>query len=784
MIALLRHLLDPAYLFAQRTGPGEAWSAAHLALMGCLLAGTALAWHGRRRLPGGRVTRDIWATSTGALLMAAVLCAAQRVATGPLSARVWYLSALGIGVSLAAGAATRRPLARLGWLAQSLDGATGRLRPGDPFLPATIAVPLAVAHLAGMAALLAWREAGPWLPALALGCLAVVGWRRLEVLTPLFVSYAGWALRALVGDALGVETWRYLAFPYPDPWSLWFDAGAGFTTATFVVGVGGTLLSTGAYATRRFGVPVTTRLRVLAAALTGGAALWFIAMVAAHRSHGATGSDAFCYLQMATDLARHGSARHAYPLATLLWEHNLPVWPAVPVGYHPPDAAGYATTVWPIGWPLLLAGLIRLGGEGLALWGAPLCALVAAGLTYLLAREAAGGEDSSDAPLAGALAAGVLLTSPEGTLRALVPMADAAAQALAVGMMLCLWRGRRRDRLVWSALAGLLLAWGYWVRHPLLPLGLAALPVYLGAPRPTPWRRRLAHLGVYGAAALVGAVPDLVYHQRAFGSIWTAESPEWALLSWRHIVPSIGAMLRDGWLRRDEFGYLAPLIALGIAWQWADARRRGFAAALTVGLGGVLSLNLAYSALRLRDLLPLFPWGALWAGWGMAALWRWASSNNGGRLQRAAALLVVAVALAARASPSLTLPWREGVWTFGHVTAEGRRAYEDLAATLPPDAVVATGLNAGAITHYTGLETVRPAPWTEGELATLATLLAERGRPLYLLVDGEEMDDVLRWARDSLALEPAGTYPIPMMGRGGQWQAGPATLYAAAPARR
>ena len=779
MIALLRHLLDPAYLFAQRTGPGEAWGVAHLALVGCLLAGAALAWRRRRLLPGERVERGMWAASAGTLLAAGALCAAQRVTAGPLSARAWYLSAMGVGVTLAAGATTRRPLARFTWLAQSLDAATGRLRPQAPFLPATATIPLAAAHLAGMAALLSWREAGWWLPALALGCLGVAGWRRVEVLTPLFVSYAGWALRALVGDALGVETWRYLAFPYPDPWSLWFDAGAGYSAATLTVGVGGTLLATGAYAMRRLGVGASTRRRVVAAALAGAAVLWFVAMVAAHRSHGATGSDAFCYLQMAVDLARHGAARHTYPLAALLWEHGLPAWPAVPVGYHPPDPAGGAVTVWPIGWPVLLAGLVRLGGEGLALWGAPLCALVAAGLTYLLAREAAGGEDSSDAALAGALAAGVLLTSPEGALRALAPMADAAAQALAAGTILCLWRGRSRDRLLWSALAGLLLAWAYWVRHPLLPLGLAALPAILVTP--WSWRRRMAHLGVLSAAALVGALPDLAYHQRAFGSIWTAESPEWFLLSWRHIVPSLGAMLRDGWLRREEFGYLAPFILAGIAWQWRHPRRRAMAATLTTGLLGALLFNLAYSALRLRDLLPLFPWGALWAGWGMLAAWRWATSRaEGGRLRRAAVLLAIAMALAARASPSLGLPWREGVWTFGHVTASQRDAYDALAAALPPDAVVAAGLNAGAVGHYTGRDAVRPGPWTGEERAAFAALLSERGRPLYLLVDGEEMEDVLVWARDSLALEPAGSFDIPMMGRGGQWQEGPATLYAVA----
>ena len=165
----------------------------------------------------------------------------------------------------------------------------------------------------------------------------------------------------------------------------------------------------------------------------------------------------------------------------------------------------------------------------------------------------------------------------------------------------------------------------------------------------------------------------------------------------------------------------------------------------------------------------------------MMAAWEWAASRtDGGRLRRAAVLLAIAVALAARAAPSLALPWREGVWTFGHVTASQRDAYDALAAALPPDAVVATGLNAGAVAHYAGRDTVRPGPWTDKERAAFARLLAEGGRPFYLLVDGEEMEDVLAWAWGALAPRPVGSYDIPVMGRGGQWQEGPATLYAVA----
>jgi len=238
------------------------------------------------------------------------------------------------------------------------------------------------------------------------------------------------------------------------------------------------------------------------------------------------------------------------------------------------------------------------------------------------------------------------------------------------------------------------------------------------------------------------------------------------------------AMLRDGGLRREEFGYLAPLVVAGLVWQWRRETRRPAAATLTLGFGGALLLNLAYGALRLRDLLSLFPWLALWAGWGAMALWRWAGAGrHGRRARRALVLLGVVMALSARAAPTLLLPWRGDAGDFGHVSAEQRAGFDALAAALPPEAVVATGLNAGAVTRYTGRETLRPAAWSDDEWATAAALLEARGRRLYLLVDGEEMEAVLARSRALFALAPVGEYAIPCMGRGGQRLPGRAALY-------
>ena len=309
---------------------------------------------------------------------------------------------------------------------------------------------------------------------------------------------------------------------------------------------------------------------------------------------------------------------------------------------------------------------------------------------------------------------------------------------LAVAAMLALWRAQRTDRLAGSALAGLLLAGAH-----------GAAPLAPGRRCPPTWGHPGDGAGVPGAPRRLwcrraaGALPDLAYHRWAFGSPWVPESPEGDLLSWRHIGPSLEAMLHGGWLRRAEFGYLVPFILIGIGWQWRDGQRRALAASCAVGLVGTVLLNLSYSALRLRDLLSVFAWGALWAGWGMVALWRWAASaREGARRRRALVLLAMAMALAARASPVLALPWQEGVWTFGYVTAAQRDAYAALAEALPPDAVVATGLGAGAVARYTGREVVRPDAWTDDEPLAFVALLGEQRRPPRA-PGWEEMSDVL-----------------------------------------
>ena len=573
MIPLLRHLLQASYLYALESSPMGRWSTATPVWVGLFSLAILATWLWWRRAPLGSTERwaanlSLWSASIG---MSLVLV--RPGVGGPCSARIWFLSCAGMSL-LAPAMYWLSRLHVLRGLAPVQDALALMLPSNEALLSSPWAAILVLAQGLGLAALVRYGGMGLWSVALALASLAGVALvcrsglsaRRFVSLiailwAPLFLPYLTLVARLILDGGLGVDSLVYQAFPYPDPLSPWLDL-----RVTCTAGVAWMLLVGASMVWRsRMGGGRQPAAVSLAGALFVLGLSWFAASVARHLSHGVTGSDPFCYLQMADDLASTGSPLHAFPLVEAVRQIGLEVWPAVHVGYHPPATGILAPTVWPIGWPLLLVPFLALGGEGLALWAAPLFALVSAALTLHLMREVWQDGAAGQRRLAGALAAVVLLTSREALLRSLVPMADAAAQLLTVLTLLCLARARRTNMLVWVGLAGIALGGAYFVRHPLLPLALGVVPFLIA---PWPRRRRLCHLAVFGGAALLTALPDLAYHAVVWGSLWRAESPEWFLISWRNIWPTFRAMVTQGWLRKSEFGYLWPFVALGLWRHW------------------------------------------------------------------------------------------------------------------------------------------------------------------------------------------------------------------------
>ena len=779
MIAFLRHVLDARYLYAVQDTDSSGWSAAHTV---ALLALLVLAIPAARRAFGPRAPdRAPWSTviAMSSFMSATLLLVTRAFALGALSARIWWISAFVLGLAATAAGlvarVTRSSSVRL--LAKSMACS---LQPGDQPLDAVWQGLAWVGHVAGMGLLVACREPGLSV-VLPVGVLCIfvsaVGASprmrrrlRIEALTPFAFVYATAALRWLVRAGLGVDTGPYAAFPFPDPWSPFFDP-----QVTNALGIAWTLLSTAALVCRGCRIAPDDGARWLGAAVLVGALLWYAVTVARHRSHGATGSDPYCYLQMASDMARTGTVLHAFPLADLAREAGVTVWPIAHVGYHPPSEGGLTATVWPIGWPLLLAPFLWLGGEALGMWVASAFVALSALLLAATAIELSGQGRSAPEWLVGGLAGGLILTSAEVVTRSLVPMADAAAQCLSVATLFCLLRARRRDGLAWSALAGASLGWAYFVRHGQLFLLLGTAPTYGLAQWPR--RRKAQHLFTYFLSALAFALPDLAYHTCVFGSPWSVESTEWSLLSLANVWPNFIRILRDGWLRRNEFGHLLILAFAGVLGQRRNLPERGVALGLWLSIAGVLVFHLSYGPLRLRDLLALFPLATLIVARGITSLWERAGSGPMATNRRAAVLLFTLFLLCARTAGTLAMPTQARVAVFGHLSPEERAAFASLADDLPPGAVLGAGLNSGALERYARVTTVRPAAWSEDEIASVVHALDDRGTPLYLLDDSEEMTSLVVEVSCRYDLLPLKSYVLPDFGRGGEQGEGVARLY-------
>jgi hypothetical protein len=107
--------------------------------------------------------------------------------------------------------------------------------------------------------------------------------------------------------------------------------------------------------------------------------------------------------------------------------------------------------------------------------------------------------------------------------------------------------------------------------------------------------------------------------------------------------------------------------------------------------------------------------------------------------------------------------WRPGWASFGYVDADQRAAFDRLAALTPAESVVASSLNAGAVTLFAHRDAVRPYDgWTEREWTTFLDAMKARRRPVYLLDDGTGMAEFIERQRERWHLEPLEELRIPV----------------------
>src|SRR5712691_4151492 len=321
-----------------------------------------------------------------------------------------------------------------------MPGATSRR---SVLLPLTLG--LFAIHLIGVAAIARLTRQPLWLGAFVVLLVLPVVTSRLgrktlvlpETLTPHFLAYALAILRIAIAAAARLST--STALEVPEPWATWLDLNL-----TMVVCSAWVLLAQLDAVARALARPLPWR-RSLGSVFLGLTLGWALFAYASKRTHGATASDPFAYVQMAVDLALRGTPLHAVRLTSLAEMLELPLWPLVPVGYSPPDpTTNLAASAWPPGYSVLLASVYRLVGESGLYWTTPLLGVATLLATWWLVLEVLHADETWRRRLSAGLAVLVLATSSEQVDRVVVPMADIPAQLFTVLAVSCALRAVRR----------------------------------------------------------------------------------------------------------------------------------------------------------------------------------------------------------------------------------------------------------------------------------------------------------------------------------------------------
>ncbi len=737
----------------------------HLALVAFLALGLGLSIFGRWRRLWPRDREWLFGAQGPLSALGLILIGARLLGLPYLSARIWLLVTL---LAAVGGWATGLGLIahRRGLLERQLQlllfAWSGEERP----LPLAYQGVFLGVHLLGLA-LLATHYGRSYLWALNLFLLlaspmmiySLIARRRalyLEALTPLFFLYLVVAFHRLFSNLLAI----------PDPLS------GGFTYPYFlnvVFNSTAALIASAAYALlcQFYLVRRGVRGSFLAWAgviLLGLTFFWAGAEYIGHRTRGVTGSDPYVYAQMAVDLARHGTPWHLFPLFPKVSGLGIAWWPIVHAGYHlPHDGLGHAASVWPVGQSALLAvGYLLLGEEGLYIT-TPVVGLLSLGAIYLLMAEVLHDESRGERLLVGAMAAFILATSWEQIDRLLVPLADASAQILTILVIVFTLRAMRGNHRLYGLLAGLSFGGAYWVRHTQLVVGLSVLlaVALLGGERSR--KERGEFLLLFGLVSFAVALPDLVYHRLSFGNFLTPESEELVLFAFSHLATT-GPRLGRDLLRGNEFGYLFPFLLYGAYRMYR--RKRGLFLVLGSWILALVLFHLPYAALRLRDLLSVFPALIALTVYGMICFWKVATFQRRASPLRGflASLGILSLLLlpAYRTRITLTRPFGSSEATFGFMMEEERRAFDQLAAYTSPGSVIGTSLNGGPIDLYAGLEAFRPESWTAEELETFLWTMGDEGHDIYILDDGPQLTSTL--SHLSTRLMPIARLEVPLFG--------------------
>ncbi len=425
----------------------------------------------------------------------------------------------------------------------------------------------------------------------------------------------------------------------------------------------------------------------------------------AFNSFSAGGSDASGYLSQSVMLLE-GRLTRVEPLAPLATWEGGPATLA-PLGWRATDSGDQVPT-YAVGLPLLMAPLHALGGADAASLLVPASLALTVVAVGALAGRAAGFP-------AAIVAAVWVATSPVALIESMQIMSDVPATA---AWLLC-WLFAFKKR---PFAAGLAAAFAVLIRPNLAPI--AALPAAF---------LLVSHEGQRAYRVLIFAIPValaglvVAYLQwRWFGSpLRSGYGTAAEIYSLANIAPNVA--LYGTWLLEAHGPWLliapAALILARPELRWTL-----LFAAVVVGAYLVYAQFEVWSYLRF--LLPALAVAMIASAALVAACVT--------RVSVTLRVPILAVLLLAVASTNIAAAKRLDVFRFADRHVRARVVGERLAAELPPNAVIVTGEQSGAMRYYTGHAILRWDLMTGAGMQQALDRLAQRGYQAWVVLDDWE----------------------------------------------
>ena len=424
------------------------------------------------------------------------------------------------------------------------------------------------------------------------------------------------------------------------------------------------------------------------------------------------GADSYGYASAAQALLQ-GRLIADSPIAGTLTSANA-LDLASPLGWAPaPDRSGLVPT-YPLGLPALMAAFTLIGGPHAIYLVAPIAAVAALYLVWLLARRSF---DHTTALVAVTIAA----WNPVFITYAKQPMSDVPATAwLLLAIVLALRTSNRA-----AAAAGVAAGLAFLTRPALI---LAAAVVAIVAARgQQPFKRGAVAAAFVGLAIAI----QLALQLHLFGSPFaTGYGSAGALFSWSSLLPNVGIYSRQFWV---AFGpaWIA-LLLIGLVSTPRAAWMPPLALAAAVELPYMFYTPFDHWE-TLRFVLPgLLPLSTLLA----AGITRVAAQFSNRILQNAAALMLVA----GIAFQSERLLRHGSVWDIQSLEARYLLVAQWITINTPADSVVLAHQHSGSLRWYSRHDTLRWDLMSEANLETTIRDLEAKRRPVYAALEGTEVD--------------------------------------------